>query len=631
MKNDLHIDLDGLFSAMRGTEVLSFQKFSRHNFRLDEKIASVRDSYPEFGADCTFIRTASERNLTCQLELTGGYGISTCDAGGWLLRAEASDSPLYWIPQPPVIRTLDVQQRILAEQHAQLLSITADTNMLSTSIAIPAGHVLDLTMWRFNREAATWASELHDLLPIETQSYFTYASHTPYNRPADLYRHLIHGFVYESKWAWPKHNKICDELDAYALYLICAGLRRASGKRIYRFFMQQLAASVTARQQPDGGWGHGEWTDLMEEHLRLSCGGLHLLAAAAEEEDTTALNEALRRGSAHLARQSEQIDSGSWLLHDSLERSELDLSQGPFTWVSSRALGKSPSNMLVLNTHLDGVIALDRARQVLGAMTHNDLIASAQKVSKAVLTMRPAEWFYTALYGAVGLTLLPEAQARALPAALRVIKRLTWKYLYPRLNRIKTALPRFVMPNGFIERDLALGSFSHAYQSVNIWDLVRYRHRFGGSYLGPIIDLAARHTQSSGVRALWKEGKGRHALGFWTEALYHLCMQDSRPEYRAWLAEAMFDVADAGLGLPPSTLGACAEVIATATQNPTPSPTDPRIRITNLSRGDQIEFLVINTAQEALPLDLLNPPIGITWSANQDGLLGGRTWTLGTN
>ncbi len=631
MKDDLRIDLGGLFSATSGTEVFSFPGFNRHRFWLDEEIALVRDSYPELGADCTFIRIAREKNITCRLELTGGYRIATCAAGGWLLRSEASDSPIYWIPQPPVIRTLDVQKRILTEQHAQLLGITADTNMLSTSIAVLAGQTLDLTLWRFNSDTATWASALDELLPIETQSYFTYASHTPYTRPADLYRHLIHGFVYESIWAWPKRKKVCDELDAYALYLICVGLLRASGKRIYRLFMRQLAASVAARQQPDGGWRHGEWTDLMEEHLRLSCGGLHLLAAAAEEEGAPALNEALRQGAAHLARQTDQIDSGSWLLHDSLERSESDLSQGPFTWVSSRVLGKSPSNMLVLNTHLDGTIALDRARQVLGEMTHNDLIASAQKVSKAVLTMRPAEWLFNALYRAVALTLLPEDQARTLPAPVRIIKRLTWKYLYPRLNRIKTALPRFVMPNGFIERDLALGSFSHAYQSVNIWDLARFRHRFDGDYLGPIIDLAARHTQLSGIRALWKQGKGQHALGFWTEALYHLCLQDSRPEYRAWLAEAMFDVADAGLGLPPSTLGACAEVITPAAQHPTPSPMDPRIRIANLSRGGKLEFLVINTAREALPLTLLNPPIGVTWDANQDGVLGGRTWTLGIN
>ena len=415
MKVDLCVDLGGLFSATSGTEVLSFQEFSRHSFWLDEQISLVRDSYPESGADCTFIRIACEKNLICRLELTGNYRIVTCVAGGWLLRTETSDSPLYWIPQPPVIRVLDAQQRILAEQHAQLLAITADVNTLSTSIAILAGQVLDLTLWRFNSDVATWASELDDLLPIEIQSYFTYASHSTYTRPADLYRHLIHGFVYETAWAWPKRKKICDELDAYALYLICAGLRRASGKHIYRIFMRQLAASVIARQQPDGGWRHGEWTDLMEEHLRLSCGGLHLLAAAAEEEGSPALNEALRQGAAHLARQTDQIDSGSWLLHDSLERSESDLSQGPFTWVSSRALGKSPSNMLVLNTHLDGTIALDRAGHVLGEMTHNDLIASAQKASKAVLTMRPAEWLQAVATSIAPEVLLPP-KARSPPS-----------------------------------------------------------------------------------------------------------------------------------------------------------------------------------------------------------------------
>lgn len=631
MKADLRIDLGNLFSVTSGTEVLSLQGVNRHNFWLDDKVSLVRDGYPEFGADCVFIRVAGDKNLNCQLELTGGYRITSCVAGGWLLRTDDSELPLYWIPQIPVIRSLDPQQRILAEQNAQLLAISADSNMLSTSIAVLAGQLLDLTLWRFNSDVAAWSSELDDLLPIETQGYFTYASHSTYSRPADLYRHLIHGFVYETAWAWPRRKKICDELDAYALYLICAGLRLTSGKLIYRLFMRQLTASVIARQKPDGGWRHGEWTELMEEHFRLSCGGLHLLAAAAEEEGAPALNEALRRGAAHLAYQTDQIDSGSWLLHDSLERSESDLSQGPFTWVSSRALGKSPSNMLVLNTHLDGAIALDRARQVLEEVTHNDLIASAQKASRAVLTARPAEWLYNMIYRAVALTLLPEEQARALPAPVRMIKRLTWKYLYPQLNRIKTALPRFVMPNGFIERDLALGSFSHAYQSVNIWDLARFRHRFGGDYLGPIIDLAAHHTQFSGMRAFWKQGKGQHALGFWVEALYHLCLQDSRPEFRAWLADAMFDVTDAGLGLPPSTLGACFEVIAPPAQHPTPSPLDPRIRIANLSRGGQIEFLVINTAKETLPLALLNLPQGISWSNIRDGVLEGRSWARGIN
>ena len=109
MKNDFRIDLGVLFSSTSGTEVLSFQKFSRHGFWLDEQIALVRDGYPDFGADCTFIRLASEYNLSCRLELSGGYRIATCVAGGRLLRTEASALPLYWIPQPPVIRSLDDQ------------------------------------------------------------------------------------------------------------------------------------------------------------------------------------------------------------------------------------------------------------------------------------------------------------------------------------------------------------------------------------------------------------------------------------------------------------------------------------------------------------------------------------------
>lgn len=61
MKGDLRIHLSDLFSATGGTEVLSLRGISRNIFLQVEQVALVRGSCPEFGADCTFARVASEK------------------------------------------------------------------------------------------------------------------------------------------------------------------------------------------------------------------------------------------------------------------------------------------------------------------------------------------------------------------------------------------------------------------------------------------------------------------------------------------------------------------------------------------------------------------------------------------
>jgi hypothetical protein len=123
------------------------------------------------------------------------------------------------------------------------------------------------------------------------------------------------------------------------------------------------------------------------------------------------------------------------------------------------------------------------------------------------------------------------------------------------------------------------------------------------------------------------------------EALYHLCTLDESPGLRAHLAEAMLCAEDAGLGLPPALLGADPEAVGIGDQMPCPSPRDPRLRVANLSRRAQREFLVVNPAAEVLALDWdCEPPAGTRWSAADDRpadappgalLVPARGWLLG--
>jgi hypothetical protein len=165
------------------------------------------------------------------------------------------------------------------------------------------------------------------------------------------------------------------------------------------------------------------------------------------------------------------------------------------------------------------------------------------------------------------------------------------------------------MPGGYIDRALSLKGLAFTYQSVHVWDLIRYLRYYPDKKIEKCLSEALHFTRSSPLRRYWKEPKrnSHHALGFWAEALYHLCMRDQSPQYRVWLAEAMLDIEDVGLGQPPSLLGVNAETSPVSYRYPCPSPREPRLRIANLSQSNFYEILVVNPT---------NAPLPLLWQAN---------------
>ncbi len=570
----------------------------------------ILDSFGADSAQCSFTRLSLLEDAEVRLSCQGAYTVESASAGGWLLLPVYPGPPAYWLPASPMLRRLDKSGHILAKATADICGLNVASEGLGISLKGRAGQLLDLVIWRLPTGAENWVDSLRQFSALEVQRYFLWSSHTTYARPADLYHHLVHGHVYENHEVWPKYWRVCSELDAYALYVTLSGLLRATGKRLYDLLRIQVVFSVIARQAADGGWYHGEWSNDMESHYRLHAGGMHLLAAYFEESHDPVVGSALKKAAAFAASRTDRLNCGMWYLHDSLEENTETLKKYPFRYAVSRALGKSPSNLLVLNTHLDTNIAMERYRQVTGDAQHDALIASANATTKSILELRPAEWLYRPLFRAIGLTFLPVEKAKALSLPLRVIKRIAWKYLVPKLPQIKARFPRLVMPGGFIERDLVQFSFSVRYQPVNLMDLIRTRHLFNEAALDDLLEESFTFTQQSGIKDRWKELKGKEddSLGFWAEALYHLCLVKSDARYLAWLAEAIMDLEDNGLGLSPSLLGANAEAITPAMQRPCPSPANSRLRLVNLGRGDLIELLVVNPSNQTITLEWEAPP-----------------------
>jgi hypothetical protein len=164
-----------------------------------------------------------------------------------------------------------------------------------------------------------------------------------------------------------------------------------------------------------------------------------------------------------------------------------------------------------------------------------------------------------------------------------------------------------VMPGGLIERHLSMPHFDINYQTVNIMDLVRLWRRFPEEDLAGVVEGAVKAVRDTSLLRYWIESKQRQALGYWLEALYHLCTFAAAPQYRQYLAQAVLIAEDAGLGLPPSLLGANPEVVRPDQRIACPSPTDSRLRVANLSCGGKREILVVNCSTAAITL---------TWEGN---------------
>jgi hypothetical protein len=604
-------DLQQLFEPAPDSafqQLLQSETFSRTRHELGAGATLLLDIFPEIeGASCLFLRLEEDEALTLRFTAQGEYRMIACPSGGWMLKPTQADRPSYWIPQAPLMRSYDTAGRILSEKPTTMVGFEATSTSVSIELQTIGDMHLDLTVWRFAPEAASVATELERPLTLESQPVFFWTSQTVFQEPADVYLYLIHGQVYTNRFIWPRKWKICSEHDAYGLYVLMTGLALATEKTLYTLLKQQLLFSVVARQSDDGGWYHGEWTDLVESHYRFHNGATLLLEAALEERHDVVVYAALQGAASFTSRHIDTTDLGLWFLHDSLEESEEGMNalweQTGAPWRPTRTLGKAATNKLILNTHIDSTVALQRYRQVTDDEQYSEQVDSARAATLAMLSLRPAEPLYRLVYWALGLTLLPEAEARQLPLPVRMIKRLTWQRLIPQLHRIKRMFPRFVMPGGLIERHLSPPHWGVTYHPVNIMDLARLWRCFPQEDLEGVITRAIGFVANSSFVKYCAEAKPRqYALVVYADALYQLYTMNPAPEYRRHLAEAMLYIGDTGLGLPPCLIGADPEATEHAKRIPCPSPADARLRIANLSHNGRMEVLVVNNSSDAVEL-----------------------------
>lgn len=606
---------------------------TRHAWLLDGDTEVVLDVEQEFGVRCVMLRTRGHAS-GITFELDDCVAIDAVPAGGWLLRRRADVGRCWWLPRAPSLRWLDEHRRIQRDETAQISALNLDGQSARLTLALPDGAVLDAVLWDLPE---TLAAELTQLESPEGRGLFLWGSHTVYRRPADCWRHLVHGHVYEDRYEWPLRRKTPSENDAHALSVCLDGLANATGKRIYPLLKRHLLLSVLDRQDEDGGYRHGEWTDANESHFRLHASAMHLMMDTLSIGPDVAVLTALERAMRYATAQRDSTALGDWFLHDELELSTAGMDAGPFRWIASSVCGKSPTNMLVLNTHLDTLVALLRYRELTGDRQYDALIESACAAARGVLALRPMEAVYSLLFRLFGLTFLPTHRAAALPLMQRAFKRIAWRWLLPWLPRLKARWPRLVMPGGYVDRDLSLGTWSHRYLSVNTMDLARTARRLPDEPLyRDVLSDALRFATTSGIAEKWREKEAdRYSIGFLVESLYQVCTLDAAPAWRALLAEQVLAAHDMNVGLSPSVLGINREIDARGI--PVPRAGDPRLIVIVIRGRQHDEVLVINPDRDELPLTWSTTPAGdVTFNtadrANETRAMTvrGRGWWLGS-
>lgn len=592
--------------------------FERIYWNLPDRSSFILDKYPDIeGVSCCFARLSPEQELSSRFIVNGSYQLLSCASGGWILKAIEATAPSYWIPQTPVVRTFDSFGRMLSQETAPIVGFKTSTNELEIEIKNSANKQLDLAIWRFQPDKSNILQDLEKPLVLENQSVFFWTSETIYQAPADLFLYLVHGYVYTNRFIFPRKWKICSELDAYGLYVTFNGLESATKKELYNLFKRQVLFSVIARQAEDGGWYHGEWTKFMESHYRFHNGAMLMLEAALKERQDEVVSEALERAAHFISQKTDNFDLGLWFLHDSLEDSSEMMREmcrvNASNWIQKPILGKSATNKLIFNTHVDTLISLQHYEDVTGDDQYADQVKSARDAVRGMLALRPAETLYRLIYRAIKLTLLPKTEAEKLPLIPRAMKRLTWKYITPNVYRIKNIYPRLVMPGGYIERHLGMGHYDINYHPINLMDLARYWRCFPDEDLSEVVYGAVNAVSNSSILDYWAEWEPRHkSLVEWVDAMYHLCTITQDASYRHLLADGIIKIEDTGIGLPPALLGADPEAVKVTDRVACPSPSDRHLRIANLSCNSNTELLVINTTDKDREL---------VWEGNNKPLL----------
>ncbi|MCD6394267.1 MAG: hypothetical protein J7M40_12265 [Planctomycetes bacterium] len=471
--------------------------FTRHRFSrtLTSGIRAdvIIDSIDTWGIECFHVSMSA--SVDSQLEFVLADAEITSHQHG-ILVTDAKQGELFWFPSSAFLRQYDEYGRITGQVESPL-EVIADKSGSRLAAAAKAGGKLEFGLMHFRSQIDSFKRELLEFSPVETtpvvrNTWFRY------ERVSDVWTYYIMGDVFNVAGLGASKGW-CSQNMAYALYYHLDFLGKRTGKKLYLVLRDLIGYSVLLSLPADSRWRHGVWTDLMETHLVHQASGIHILLSHYENTANDLFMEKARSAVDYLLSCADRLDGDRiWFLHDSLETDDKQVGLYYRNLTISRAFGKSPSNTLCLNTHIWTLTVLHR----MSDLTHDKRYREAFEKGLATLCWLLGQKPASCLYGLVYhfRDFLIRLVLRTNSKLIRKIqKRYDDALKKSILPRLKKKFPRFVMPNGFIERDLCFAPLSDFYHMLNLKDLLILYSQNPCDWLAGILEKSVPDTAGSGL------------------------------------------------------------------------------------------------------------------------------------
>jgi len=477
------------------TEIFSDSYFCRckANLKADSFVDVVvtADCMAEHGVECFFISLHSTRDR--QVDFTFADSQVSCYQEGRLIR-DKGQLRLFWLPAAGARREYDDQGRMVVNVESDF-EIRSDSSGLCLRAQCRAGSVFEFVVLCFRKRIEVFSRELTDLSPVETKrvvrdTWFSYEG------MSDVWDYLINGMIYSTKHVGPGKAWNSQNL-AYGLYYYLDYLLKVTGKRIYLICRNLVAYSVMLSLPNDGRWRHGIWTDLMETHMIHQVAGIDVLLSFHKETGNMLFMRKALAAADYLLSCTDRLDDGKvWFLHDSLEDNVQEARFYYEGMTPTAAFGKSPSNTLCLNSHILALAVLHRVGQTVHDEKYGSAFGKGLDSLRRLLGESPCSIVYGIIY-----QLRDWLLRCVLETDYKIIRKIQQRYDHVLrksiLPRLKRKHPRYVMPNGYIERDLCFAPLSDSYHLLNIKVLLMLYGVSPADWLLAVIRKGVEYTVKS--------------------------------------------------------------------------------------------------------------------------------------
>jgi len=464
------------------TVVYDSSVFVRRSISLSDRCEIVCDTLAEDGLEIRFLRwTVGDPESTARFRIPAeSSGLVSNARMGTLFTAGADEeTPVLWLPRAMTVGRTDRHGRLATVDDCTPESWWELSGAPTFHIraSAPAGSTVHWPMVVFDDRSTVRTSDLLQLNDIEAQRFLK-SDWFDASSPADLWRYLVAGSVYDPRSSGPGRVR-CQQC-AFAWWGYLMALYRRTGKSLYRSLARAVAWSVRVDLGDDETWLHGFWHSEPEVHCRLLWDGVRLLLCEHELAPHADLLDGARRVSKFAVEHlTEELNGGRlWFLHDSVEGNrELR--------VGEPVLGRSASNSLCLNTHVQALCTISQLNRIEAEAPpfhaeYQKAMSALEAALGLVATRRPV---------ALAARFLPRVLAWKIPHRFseRVCRFLTYRLLVRVLWWVRSRALCLVFPGGYLDRDIGRTLLADEYHVINLKDLVELQRLDPQSWLQDVV------------------------------------------------------------------------------------------------------------------------------------------------